>query len=121
MKIRLNDIRLFARHGVMPDEQTIGAWFRVSLCATIGSDSAAITDNLDETINYAMMADIVKEEMQVPSKLIEHVAGRIGRRLMDELPLIESLEVKVTKENPPISMECRSASVELSLQRKTTS
>ena len=61
MKIRLNDIRLFARHGVMPDEQTIGAWFRVSLCATIGSDSAAITDNLDETINYAMMADIVNE------------------------------------------------------------
>ena len=117
MKIRLNDIRLFARHGVMEDERTLGAWFRVSLCAETADERSTETDDLTHTLNYAEMADIVKEEMQTPSLLIEHVAGRIGRRLMHELPTIERLTVTLTKEHPPITMECESASVELDFVR----
>lgn len=117
MKIRLNDIRLFCRHGVMSEEQTLGAWFRVSLCALTSDEQATHTDDLGHTLNYALMADIVKEEMQTPSQLIEHVAGRIGRRLMNEMPDIEQLDVVVTKEHPPVAMECESASVELTFKR----
>lgn len=117
MKIRLNDIRLFCRHGVLEDEAKIGAWFRVSICATTAQEMASQTDSLEHTLNYAHMADIVREEMFTTSQLIEHVAGRIGRRLMKEMTDIDNLTVIVTKENPPIGMECQSASVEMEWKR----
>lgn len=115
MEIQLNDMRIFARHGVMPDERTIGAWFRVSLTATAQCSRAIESDELEDTVNYAQMADIVKEEMQVPSKLLEHVAGRIGKHIMRDIPVIERLTIKIYKENPPICVECESASVTLTL------
>lgn len=117
MTIRLNDIRIFARHGVMPDERTIGAWFRVSLSIEAQCTGAAESDNLDDTINYAELAAIVKEEMATPSELIEHVAGRIGRRIIHQFPSIEQATITVEKENPPIGLECRSASVTLQFER----
>ncbi len=117
MKVRLNDIRIFCRHGVMDDERTLGAWFRVNLCATTPDERATFTDGLSHTLNYAQMADIVKEEMQLPSQLIEHVAGRIGRRIMHEMAAIERLDVTVIKEHPPVSMECESAAIELTFSR----
>lgn len=117
MKIKLKDIRLFARHGVMQDEQTIGAWFRVSLSVSADVEKATFTDNLEDTLSYATMADIIKEEMEKPSKLLEHVAGRMARRVLIEMPDIKELTITVSKENPPIGMECESSSVELTLGR----
>ncbi len=120
MEISLNDIRIFARHGVMPDERTLGAWFRVSLSVTTDCPNATESDELDDTVNYALMAEIVKEEMGIPSKLLEHVAGRIGKRLLADIPAIETLTVKVYKEHPPVCVECESASVALTLHRTHT-
>lgn len=117
MTISLNDIRLFAHHGVMPDERTLGAWFRISLSVEADCQQAIENDNLDSTVNYAEMARVVKEEMSVPSRLLEHVAGRISRRIMDEFSTIEHLTITVHKEHPPIPMECASSSVTLNIKR----
>lgn len=117
MTISLNDIRLFARHGVLPDERTLGAWFRVSLSVEADCQHAIDNDDLDGTVNYAELARIIKEEMEVPSRLLEHVAGRIGHRIMDEFPTIEQLTLTVHKEHPPIPMECASSSVTLNIKR----
>lgn len=117
MKISLNDIRLFAYHGVDPQETHVGAWFRTSLEADVDCPMACTTDNLDDTVNYAEMAAIVKAEMATPSKLLEHVAYRIARKLLDTFPQIKALKVTVVKENPPIGMECSEASVTLNVGR----
>lgn len=117
MTINLNDIRLFAHHGVLPDERTLGAWFRVTLSVETECQQAIDNDDLEGTINYAEMARVIKEEMQIPSKLLEHVAGRIGQRLMNEFPSIDHLTITVHKEHPPIPMECASSSVTLQLNK----
>lgn len=120
MTISLNDIRLFACHGVLPDERTLGAWFRVSLSVEADCQKAIDNDDLDGTVNYAEMARIIKEEMDVPSRLLEHLAGRISRRLMNAFPAIEQLTLTVHKEHPPIPMECASSSVTIHLTRLET-
>lgn len=118
MTISLNDIRLYAYHGVMPDEQRLGAWFRVSLSVEADCPQAILSDELGDTVNYAEMAAVIQEEMAKPSRLIEHVAGRIAHRILQDFPPIEALTVTVHKEHPPIPMECASSSVTLTLKRE---
>mgnify|MGYP003291385735 CR=1 FL=1 len=69
------------------------------------------TDELSDTLNYAQAARIIKEEMQVPSKLMEHVAGRVVQRLQNEFPTLQRLSFTIAKENPPVCAECASASI----------
>lgn len=117
MKILLQDHRLYARHGVLPQERETGAWFRVSVEAETDFTAAMQSDRLDDTLSYAHLADIVSREMAVPSRLLEHVAGRIARRVLEQHPRVPRVTVRVVKENPPLGIECRGAGVELTLDR----
>lgn len=53
--------------------------------------------------------------MQKPSCLLEHVAGRIGKRIFSQLPLVEAIDISVAKINPPMGADIGSALVELHL------
>lgn len=99
--IQIDNIRFYAYHGVMEQEQTVGNHFTVSIWLEADVVKATETDELDATISYADVCDVVKAEMDVPSKLLEHVAGRIYRKLRAVFPQITALEVKVYKQNPP--------------------
>ena len=61
MKILLNDIQIYARHGVLPQEKTLGAWFRVSVEGTVMETEAARSDRLSDTVSYADIAQVVSE------------------------------------------------------------
>ena len=115
--IHLENIRLYAYHGVNPQEQRVGAFFEVSL--QIGTDfrKAIESDDLSLTVSYADVYDKVKEEMGKPSHLLEHVAGRIAKRLYDEFPGIGSITLRINKENPPMGGQCGSCGVELVTRR----
>ena len=116
-KIYLDDMRFYAYHGVMEQERTVGGEYSVSLTVEADLTEAVRTDDVADTINYAALYEIVKSEMAVPSKLLEHVAGRIGRRAMETFERITSLTIQVTKVNPPMGADCKGASVELKLTR----
>ncbi len=112
-KVYIKDMRFYARHGVLAQETTVGAEFRVSLEAEYPLEEAMATDDVQTTLNYADAFAIVQEEMAIPSKLIEHVAGRIGKRLLKEMPKIRKLMVDVMKVNPPMEADCNGAGVQL--------
>ena len=118
MTIRLNDIRLYAYHGVLEEERKVGAWFRVQLTTHGEFVQAMEEDRLEATVNYAEMASVVKREMAIPSRLLEHVAWRIGTCILREVNNVEDIEVTVHKEHPPVCVECTSASVQVRLERK---
>ena len=75
------------------------------------------TDDVADTLNYAEVYNIIKEEMSTPSKLIEHVAGRIANRLMDSYSQISSVMLRITKCNPPMGADCDGAGVEILVKR----
>ena len=56
-----------------------------------------------------------RREMEKPSQLLEHVAGRIGRCLIDSYPVIEEVDIEIMKINPPMGADCDGAGVELHL------
>ena len=110
-------MRFYAYHGVMEQERWVGGYYLVSLTVEADLTKAACTDDVADTINYAELFELVKSEMAIPSKLLEHVAGRIGQHAMKRFERIMTLTVKVTKENPPMGADCKGASVELTMTR----
>ena len=116
MKIFVNDIQLHARHGVLPQERQVGNDYVVSVVVETAQERAAQTDELTDTVNYALVADLVRQEMAQPSKLLEHVCGRICRRLLHDFPILCSATVRITKKNPPITgLQCEGSGVELTM------
>ena len=117
-QIELRGLTFHAYHGVLPEERSMGNTFVVDLALKTDISQAICSDNLDDTINYAAVYDVVKREMDIPSQLLEHVCGRIAMALLDTFSALLRVHVCVTKKNPPIEGAgiCESA-VALSLAR----
>ena len=118
MKIRLDGLRIFGYHGVLPQENRVGAMYTINLKLTTDFMEASLTDDLSHTINYAEIFQLVKQEMQHSSKLLECVVYRIGQRILSDYPTITQVEVSLYKENPPMEAECSQVGVEAQYTRK---
>ena len=119
-KIYLRNVRFHAFHGVLPQEGIVGNDYLVNLVLDYDFSSAMKTDNLEGTLNYAEVYQKVREEMAVPSKLLEHVAGRIAHRLFSDFPEIQKLQLSITKVNPPMGADSDGAGVEVVLTNDKT-
>ena len=115
--VHIDGIRLHARHGVLPQEQLTGNDYIINVRVGYDISRAMQTDDVADTLNYAEVYNIIKDEMSVPSKLIEHVAGRIADRLMDSYSQISSVMLRITKCNPPMGADCDGAGVEILVKR----
>ena len=101
--ITLHDLRLHAFHGVLPQERIVGGDYRVTLRVAYDVSRAMETD-----------------DVAVPSALLEHVAGRIGKAVFQRFPQVTAVDVEVVKCNPPMGVQCGGASVLLHLINNKT-
>jgi dihydroneopterin aldolase len=111
LTIDLAGMKFYACHGVSPQETRVGNNFVVDISYTFVAEEALVSDELHDTVNYADVYGIVKAEMECPSRLLEHVVGRIFHALRVAFPQLTRLRVKLSKLNPPIGGEMHSASV----------
>ena len=115
--IELENIRCFSYHGCLPQETKIGSDYRVDLKVEADLSTSAKSDELKDTVDYVHLNKIVKEEMDIPSKLLEHVAERIANRILDELPSVQNLHIVVAKINPPLGGDVQSVKIGLRKSR----
>ena len=115
--IQLQTIQLYAFHGCLPEERKIGSEYTVDVLLELDLEKPSISNALSDTLDYVQVHRIVKEEMKVPSDLLEHVAGRILNRFLDEFGPVERADVTVAKVNPPIMGNVAAVSVTLSRSR----
>ncbi len=109
-------MRFYAYHGVSEQEKRVGNTFIVDMTLTAPLEEAIDSDRLEQTINYATLYELVKKEMEQPSQLLEHVAGRIMKRVKQQFRQVKAIELKVAKLNPPFGGDVYSASVILKKQ-----
>lgn len=114
----LDDLHFFAYHGVAPQETMVGNEYALSLRLKTDITRAMATDDVADTLNYAEIYQAIKEEMEIPSKLLEHVGGRIVRRLFHDFPVLEHIDLKLSKRNPPMGADIASAGVEIHCGRE---
>ncbi|NJB71466.1 dihydroneopterin aldolase [Saonia flava] len=115
--INVDNIRVYAFHGCLKEESIIGSDYLVNVSVEANLTKASTSDALSDTVDYVHINHVVKEEMAVPSKLLEHVGKRIINRLFSEISLIEKISVSVSKINPPIGGDVESVTVLLKEKR----
>jgi len=112
-RIAINGMRFYAHHGCFGQERTIGTHFLVDLQFETDTSRAEVSDNIEDTVNYLEVYQVVKREMEKPSNLLEHVARRVGDAVLSEFPDTKNVVVKISKLNPPLGGQMTSVSVEL--------
>ena len=111
--IEIEGMEFYAWHGHFAEEQLVGNRFIVDLSIITDCSKAAKSDNLTDALNYLAVCQIIKEEMQIKSHLLEHVAGRILDRLYNEFDTMENAKLKISKLNPPMGGQIEKVSVTL--------
>ena len=101
--ILIENLEVYAYHGLFIEEQTVGRKFIINISIETNFELAAQNDDINGTINYARVCDIVHEQMKIPSKLLEHVGKRIIDEIYQEFSTVDSIELKISKTNPPIA------------------
>lgn len=112
--IALEGMEFHAYHGCFAEEQVTGNTFFVDIYFETDTSEAENSDNLEATVNYAEIYEIIKAEMEIKSRLLEHVGKRIISSVKKQFPQIESIDLKVSKMNPPIGGKVQNVSVIIS-------
>ena len=116
-KIFLENMEFHAYHGCLKHEQELGNTFIVSVGMELDTTHSGKTDELEHTLNYQVVYDMVKGQMNIPSKLIENVGQRILDSIFNDFPQIKELEVKLSKLNPPLGGKVEKVTIELNKKR----
>lgn len=112
--IELENMEFFAFHGCFREEQIVGNSFMVNVRLDGNYNVPADSDNIADAVNYQIIFNLVKEQMAIPSHLLEHVAKRILDAVYGKYPDLYRVSVKVSKVNPPLGGQTKQVSVTLS-------
>ncbi|MEK9603722.1 MAG: dihydroneopterin aldolase [Flavobacteriaceae bacterium] len=116
-KVILNDVRIYAFHGCMEEEKRIGSDYLVRLEVETNMSVAAESDQLEDAVDYVALNAIIRKEMSIRSKLLEHVGQRIINNVLSSFPEVNIAEVTVSKQNPPIGGDVKEVSIHLKGKR----
>jgi 7,8-dihydroneopterin aldolase/epimerase/oxygenase len=111
--IKLKNIRTYSYHGCLIEEGKIGSDYSVDLEVKTDLRKSALSDQLEDTVDYVLLNRIVEEEMANRSQLLEHVAHRIIKRIFDEVASISRITLAVSKLNPPIGGDVEAVTIEM--------
>lgn len=110
--IQLHNLEFYAYHGLLPQERVVGGHYRVDVELSLTPPLRALTEDvIDDTVNYAEVYALIRQQMEQPVNLLEHLAHRITKVLYAQFPQIQAIRLSVTKVTPPISgIACEGAS-----------
>ena len=109
--IELKKMFFHSYHGVTDQERIVGNAYRVDLKLFLDLSKAIESDKLNDTLNYADIFYLIKDEMNIPSDLIEHITGRIVRKIKERYPQITKIKIRLAKINPPVEGEMKEAAI----------
>jgi dihydroneopterin aldolase len=111
--IQIEGMEFYSFHGHYREERIVGNKFIVDLIIEAEMEAAAKSDNLKDAVNYQRAYELVKEQMELKSYLLEHIASRILDAIYAEMEGIKKVTVKVSKLNPPMGGKIGTVSVVL--------
>jgi 7,8-dihydroneopterin aldolase/epimerase/oxygenase len=112
--IEIEGMEFYAYHGHFKQEQVVGNKFLVNVSIKTDCDKAGASDNLHDALDYQKVYNLIKEEMEEKSFLLEHICTRILNRLYSDFDTINEATIKVSKINPPMGGQIKKVSVTMS-------
>lgn len=118
-QILIRGLRVFAFHGVNPEEKQDGQLFIVDLTAMLDLQRACGSDRLEETVSYAKMIKTIRRVLQDgKNDLLEFTAQQIVDAVLEEYPMIQQVQIVLKKPDAPIQADFDYVAVELTRGRK---
>ncbi len=116
-KIQLDRIRLYGFHGVSLEEQAVGSWFEIDVSLEVNTTEEDLaSDNIERTVDYSKVLDIVESIFSVKSRLLEHLAYKISRKLCESFSSINTVSIRIQKLAPPVRTSVGCSAVELTVK-----
>ena len=115
--IELEGMEFRAFHGCLDHEKAAGNLFVVDFRGRLEMRLSSQSDRLEDALDYGLIYDCIKKEMLQRSNLLEHVAGRIVRAISSDFPQLESFEVRVSKQRPPVNGVCKWSRITLTYNK----
>lgn len=115
-QISLKGMEFYAYHGCHEEEEKTGNRFVVDLEFDAITQKAETTDDISKTIDYQKVYLVIKYEMEIRSKLLEHLSRRIMESLKINFPAMKNIRLNVAKMNPPLGGKVER--VQFTLQEK---
>ncbi len=96
MTIQLNNVQFYGYHGLYEEEKKLGNTFIVNLSIDFTPGINKITF-IQETIDYVLVYDLLKERMAIPTPLLETIVEDIASRILIEFPIAYKVTIEITK------------------------
>jgi 7,8-dihydroneopterin aldolase/epimerase/oxygenase len=100
--IHLHNLRFYAFHGVHDEEKILGGDYEVNVSVGF-KPSAGVVHDLDETLDYTAIYEVVKQRMANPTPLLETIAMEISAAIQEKYPSVAKISISVKKLYPPIN------------------
>ena len=116
-KIFVEGIKIYAHHGCFKEETAIGTNFQVDVVLDSDLSKPALSDDINDAVNYQAVFTVIKEQMAIPSKLLEHVSKRIVDALFIQFPTVNNIKLKVAKLNVPLGGHVENVAIQTEHER----
>lgn len=113
-KIEIKNLEIFANHGVFPEENVLGQKFVISATLYTDTRKAGLTDELTASIHYGEVSHMItKFTKEHTYKLLEALAENLCQMLLQELPLLKMITLRVEKPWAPVALPLETVAVEI--------
>lgn len=113
-KIKIQDLEVFANHGVFPEENVLGQKFLVSAVLYTDTRKAGMSDNLSASINYGEISAFIDRYLKEHTfKLLERAAEALAEELLLHTPGLAKINLEIKKPWAPVKFPLKTVSVEI--------
>lgn len=113
-KIEIKKLEIFANHGVFPEENVLGQKFVISATLYTDTRKAGLTDELTASIHYGEVSHMItKFTKEHTYKLLEALAENLCQMLLQELPLLKMITLRIEKPWAPVALPLETVAVEI--------
>ena len=112
--IKISNLEVFAYHGVLKEENSLGQKFII--CAELSTDisEAAKDDDITKSINYASVCKTIEKYLKENTfKLIETTADKLATYLLRKYERLDYIRLEIKKPWAPIHMSLETVSVQV--------
>jgi dihydroneopterin aldolase len=118
LTIQLDAVKFYAYHGIFEEEKTLGSNYVVDVKIQINTNKQII-GSISETIDYALVFDMLQKRMQIPTPLLETIATDFCHTVLNKFQLAISIDFSIKKMNPPIEKFIGNVGVQFQLKRSS--
>jgi dihydroneopterin aldolase/2-amino-4-hydroxy-6-hydroxymethyldihydropteridine diphosphokinase len=113
-KITIQNLEIFARHGVFPEENVLGQKFILSAVLYTDTRKAGLSDDLEHSTNYGEVSHFIKDFVEGHTyRLIESVAEHLAEELLLTFPLVQKVDLEIKKPWAPIGLPLDTVSLQI--------